>query len=203
MRVIGITGGVGAGKTRILEYLKENTNCDIIVADQVANKCKEPGQPCYESIVALLGKEVLDSDGTIDRKKMASLIFEDGTLLNKVNNLIHPIVQSFILNKIEKEKAENKLKVIFLEAALLIEAGYLPYLDELWYIHVDHKERVRRLQEGRNYTKEKTESIIRYQLSEEEFLGHANVVINNSGSFEETIRQLEKVCQERNFWKQT
>lgn len=200
MMVIGITGGVGAGKTKILEYLQENTDCEIIIADQVANRVKEPGQPCYDSIVELLGKDILGDDGFIDKLKMAARIFQDKSLLKKVNELVHPAVKDFILRGIEEARKENRLKVIFLEAALLIEAGYLPYLDELWYIYVEKEERIRRLEKGRNYSREKSKQIIDCQLSEEEFRKKADVVIDNSGAFAHTIIQLEKQCRIRKIW---
>lgn len=200
MMVIGITGGVGAGKTKILEYLQENTDCEIIIADRVANRVKEPGQPCYDSIVELLGKDILGDDGFIDKLKMAARIFQDKSLLEKVNELVHPAVKDFILQGIEEARKENRLKVIFLEAALLIEAGYLPYLDELWYIYVEKEERIRRLEKGRNYSREKSKQIIDCQLSEEEFRKKADVVIDNSGAFAHTIIQLEKQCRIRKIW---
>lgn len=200
MMVIGITGGVGAGKTKILEYLQENTDCEIIIADQVANRVKEPGQPCYDSIVELLGKDILGDDGFIDKLKMAARIFQDKSLLEKVNELVHPAVKDFILQEIEEARKENRLKVIFLEAALLIEAGYLPYLDELWYIYVEKEERIRRLEKGRNYSREKSKQIIDCQLSEKEFRKKADVVIDNSGAFAHTIIQLEKQCRIRKIW---
>lgn len=201
MKIIGITGGVGSGKTRILEYLKDHTVCKILVADHIANKLKEPGEKCYLSLVALLGEEILEDDGTINKGKMASVIFKDEILLKAVNACVHPKVKEYILEQIEKEKKEGKLKVIFLEAALLIEAGYLPYLDELWYISVEKEERIRRLQSGRGYSREKTESIISYQLPEEEFLKYANVIIDNTGKFENTEKQLRKECQKRELWR--
>ena len=201
MKVIGITGGVGSGKTKVLEYLQENTECEILIADQIANRLKEPGEKCYLSLISLLGEEILEKDGTINKGKMASLIFDNEPLLKKVNECIHPAVKEYILERIEKGKKESKLKVIFLEAALLIEAGYLSYLDELWYIYVAKEERIQRLQLGRGYSKEKTESIIKCQLSENEFRKYASVIIDNTGEFEKTKAQLKQECVKRELWR--
>ena len=201
MKVIGITGGVGSGKTKILEYLKKNTECEILVADQIANHLKEPGEKCYLALVDLLGNGILKEDGSICREKMASLIFGNESLLQAVNDCVHPLVKEYILQRIQEEREKKQLKVIFLEAALLIEAGYQPYLDELWYIYVEKEERVRRLSLGRNYSREKTESIIRCQLSEEAFQEQADLVIDNSKEFEETMKQLEAECSKRQLWK--
>ena len=93
MHVIGITGGVGAGKTKILTYLSEHYSCRIILADEVANQLKEPGQKCYEEIVTLLGTQILKPDGTIDRLKMAERIFSDRELLQRVKTRAHALMQ--------------------------------------------------------------------------------------------------------------
>ena len=195
MRVIGITGGVGSGKTRILSYLKEHVQCEILVADEIAASLKEPGEKCYEQLVRLLGIEILDSDKRINNKKMAALIFGNERLLQAVNDCIHPPVMEYILIRINKLRKEEKVKVVFLEAALLIEAGYLPYLDELWYIYVNKEVRIGRLQRARNYTREKTESIIARQLPDEVFKKYADIIIDNSGDFEDTKRELDSLCK--------
>lgn len=194
MIVIGITGGVGAGKTSVLEYLKENTDCLIIVADQVANEIKEPGELCYERIVELLGKKILKKDGKIDRKLMAEVIFSDPKLLQKVNQIIHPAVKERILGMIDRARAEKKVKAVFLEAALLVEAGYLSHLDELWFLYVDEKTRAERLRESRGYTDEKIMNINKNQLSESEFRKYADVIIENNSGFEMTEKSIKKEC---------
>ena len=132
--MIGITGGVGAGKSALLQYIKEKYCCKILMADEIAHKVKEPGQACYEEIVSLLSPEILEEDGTIHRGKMAVKIFGSEELLQKVNNLIHPAVKKMILDEITVAKAEGKLDFLFVEAALLIEDGYLDIVDEMWYI---------------------------------------------------------------------
>ena len=135
MRVIGITGGVGAGKSKVLEYLEEKYNCQVILADKVAHMLEEKGQKCYEELTALLGEEILLPDKSIDKQKMAEIIFADMDLLYKVNNIVHPAVKAFIVKTIEDKRIEGRLDFLFIEAALLIEDGYDVIVDELWYIH--------------------------------------------------------------------
>ena len=108
MKIIGITGGVGSGKTLLLEYIKENYNCRIVLADNVANDLKKPGQTCYEQIVELLGTDILDEKGVIQNDKMAALIFADKSLLESVNQIVHPAVKAFITEEIQKEKDHMK-----------------------------------------------------------------------------------------------
>ena len=192
MHVIGITGGVGAGTTKILTYLSEHYSCRIILADEVANQLKEPGQKCYEEIVTLLGTQILKPDGTIDRLKMAERIFSDRELLRRVNEIIHPAVKEYILQAIEEERCRDKIDFLFLEAALLIEEGYESIVDELWYIYADEAVRAERLKANRQYSDEKIQKILRSQLSDAEYRAHCSTVIDNSVALEETYRQIEE-----------
>lgn len=199
---IGITGGVGSGKSRVLEYLGLHTKSRILLADEVAHLVKEPESECYRQLVCLLGTSVLEKDGRIHRGKMAEMIFGNKELLCQVNAIIHPAVQAYILKAMEKEEKEGKAEVFFLEAALLIEAGYLTYLDELWYIYSERGIREKRLKESRGYTPEKIRQIIEKQLSEEEFRRYAQVVIDNSREFSDTCRQLEKEGRRLHIWQE-
>lgn len=196
MKVIGITGGVGAGKSRVLEYIERKYNCQVIMADRVAHQLEEPGEKCYEELTAMLGRGILNADGSIDRLKMAGMIFADSDLLKKVNNIVHPAVKEYILQKIQDERKENRLDFIFIEAALLIEAGYDEISDELWYIYSDVGIRRDRLRSSRAYSDEKIESIIQKQLSEEEFRRHCSVIIDNSGDFGAACRQIDEKLEE-------
>lgn len=190
--MIGITGGVGAGKSALLQYIKEKYCCKILMADEIAHKVKEPGQACYEEIVSLLSPEILEEDGTIHRGKMAVKIFGSEELLQKVNNLIHPAVKKMILDEITVAKAEGKLDFLFVEAALLIEDGYLDIVDEMWYIYAREEVRRRRLKESRNYTDEKIDAIMKSQLKEEIFRKYCSIVIDNSEGLPAASRQIDR-----------
>ena len=201
MLVIGITGGVGAGKSMCLQTLKEHCNCKILLADDVGNMVKEPGQKCYSQIVDLLGEDILQDNKSIDKIKMAERIFADNHLLHSVNEIIHPAVEEYILNDIEKERKNGQIDVFFLEAALLIEAGYVPYLDELWYIYTEKSVRIKRLKESRSYSDEKIEQIMNKQLSDEEFRKYADFVLDNSHDFENTFAQIKDKCECMELWR--
>lgn len=183
---------MGAGKSEILTYLKERCNCRVIMADRLAETLEEPGQECYRQLVALLGGEILQADGRIDRQKMAARIFADSKLLTAVNEIIHPAVKEYILKTIETEKAADALEYLFIEAALLIEDGYDRIVDELWYIHADVDVRRQRLKDARGYSDEKIDSILKGQLSEEAFYRHCPVVIENSGTLESVYQQINE-----------
>jgi len=196
MRVIGITGGVGAGKSALLGHVKERYRCRVILADEVAHLVEEPGQKCYNELVALLGNDILNLDGTIDKKRMAEKIFADSAVLGQVNGIVHPAVKEFILREIARSRQEGKEDFLFVEAALLIEGGYGEILDELWYIHAQPDIRRSRLKAGRAYSDEKIDRILKEQLSEMEFRRHCKVVIDNSGSLAEACLQIDKKLEE-------
>lgn len=201
MLVIGITGGVGAGKSSVLKALEEHCNCKIILADDVGNTVKEPGQSCYFQIVDLLGKDILKEDSTIDKLKMAEKIFANEDILKQVNHIIHPAVEKYILNDIQAEREKNAIDVFFLEAALLIEAGYVSYLDELWYIFSEKNVRIKRLKESRGYSDEKIRRIMDKQLSDDDFRMYADVVLDNSNEFQSTFAQIKAECSRLGVWK--
>lgn len=191
MKIIGITGGVGAGKSQVLSYIEKACKCRIILADKAAHQVEEPGQPCYYELVKLLGEEILSEDGSIDKKKMAAKIFAEEILLEQVNKIVHPAVKSYILEEIEKERIAGNAEFFFIEAALLIEDGYEAIVDELWYIYAAKEVRRKRLKESRNYTDEKIDQIFESQLSEKEFRAHCKVVIDNGGSLVDTYKQID------------
>ena len=192
MRFIGITGGVGAGKTEILNYIRRHYKCEIYLADRVAEQLQEPGTVCFESLVALLGREIVGRDGRLDRGRMAQMIFGNPALLDQVNGIVHPAVKEFLTEKLEQARASGQVELFFVEAALLIEAGYRGLVDELWYVYADEASRRGRLTEQRGYSEEKISRIMASQLAEEKFRENCDFVIDNSGSLEESLRQIDR-----------
>ena len=196
MRSIGITGGVGAGKSEVLAYIKTHYNCLVILADEVAHELEKPGQECYNELTALLGRGILAPDGTIDRQRMAAEIFADRAVLDQVNEIVHPAVKAFIIQKIRAEKESAEYDFLFVEAALLIEGGYEEILDELWYIHTDADIRRERLKASRAYSDEKIDQILQRQLSEEAFRAHCRVIIDNSSDFISACKHIDMKLEE-------
>lgn len=190
MRFIGITGQVGSGKSEVLTHLKEKYNCRIILADNLAHEVREPGGECYEEIVSLIGRDCLNADGTIDRRKMAAIIFSDNSILEKVNALIHPAVKNRILEIYKSEKEKGEIDYLFLEAALLIDCGYDRICDELWFIYVRDEVRRQRLKASRGYDDGKIDGILKEQRSEEEFRAACKWTIDNSDEIELTMEQI-------------
>lgn len=196
MITIGITGGVGCGKSKVLDYIRDNYNCRIILADDIGNKVKEPGESCYQPMIDLFGEDIIDKNdplGNFDKKMIAQKIFSDQSLLLKINEIIHPAVKEYFLKEKEMETQKGEIDFLFLEAALLIECGYNQYVDEMWYIFADESVRRERLRTSRNYSDEKIDSIMKSQLSEEEFKANSDYVIDNSGNLEDTYKQIKNI----------
>lgn len=195
MKVIGITGGVGSGKSAVLDLLDTMCNCIIIRADELAKSLEKKGEACYEPLLLLLSDGILGDDDEIVPSKMASKIFEssDKELLKKVNNIIHPEVKKRIISMIDEEKSRGVYDYFFIEAALLIEDNYEVICDEFWYVYADELTRRDRLKESRGYSDEKIDSIILAQLSEDIFRQHCSVIINNSGNLDVTKKELKKL----------
>ena len=196
MRLIGVTGGVGAGKSEVLNYIKKHYKCRIYLADEVAHLVKAKGEDCYYELVSLLGEEILQSDGEINKAAMATKIFADDALLEKVNEIVHPQVRIYLEKRIKEAKEDPNTEIMFIEAALLIEAGYKELVDELWYIYADVDVRKARLISSRGYSKEKIRQIMEAQLTEDVFRKESNFVIDNSGTLADSYRQIRKKLKE-------
>jgi len=190
MKIIGITGGIGTGKSKVLAHLEEEHHATVRQLDQVANALQKEGTSCYLEMVGVFGAEILLADGELNRAKMAQIIFADPTKRQMLNQIIHPKVKAWIREDIEKEKACGTLLYV-IEAALLIEDNYKEICDEIWFIYSEKSVRIKRLEESRGYSKDQIEQIMSSQLTDEEFRENADRVIDNSGDFLDTIRQVE------------
>lgn len=196
MKIIGITGGVGCGKSEVIRYIMKKYNCFVIFADDVAKQLQQKGNLCYDRIVALLGKEILSVDGEIDKTKMAAKIFADEVLLESVNSIIHPAVYDYVGEKIAEHKKKNEIDFFIIEAALLIECGYGKIVDEMWYVYTADDLRRERLKNSRGYSDEKINQIFSSQLSYEEFVKASSFVLDNNGTVENTQKQIDIKLEE-------
>ncbi len=192
-RNIGVTGGVGCGKSRILEYLEKRGDCEVVYADLLAKELEAPGRPCYQPLVEAFGKKILNSDSTISFPALAECIFSDPGALKIANAIIHPAVEKEIATRME----QCKKPYFILEAALLLERRYDTIIPEIWYVYASEATRRERLKSSRGYSEEKISSIMASQMSEEIFRNRTTLTIDNDGSFEDTIRQVEEALKRR------
>lgn len=192
MKFIGITGGVGAGKSAILDYLKNKPDTKVMLADEIAHELMVPGTQCYDRLRAEFGTEdIYQKDGYFDRIKLAQVIFSDDEKRKKLNGIVHPAVRKYVIGQAAYERKEGKIKLLVLEAALLIEEHYDEICDELWYIYTSEENRRIRLKKQRNYSDEKINEIFNSQLTDEKFRKACRVVIDNNGTIEAAEAQIE------------
>ncbi len=186
--VLGVTGGVGAGKSTVLEILEQAHGALLIRADDIGHEVIEPGAVCYEQVVNRFGRGILRADGTIDRQRLygAAYVAKDG--FDCLNAIIHPAVRREVVRRIE----ESNAALLAVEAALFYEARFEELVDEVWYVDVPVEERIRRLAESRGYDRSRSESMMARQLPRHVFLERADVVIDNGQSLAYTKEQIAR-----------
>ena len=191
MIIIGVTGGMGAGKSRVLAYLEEKWNARTIRLDDISRELLTRNGLCYEETIHIFGKEIVKPDGDLDRALIAKMIFEDSLLRDRLNALVHPAVKAQV-RWIAEEMRQLDAGLLVVEAALLIEGGYKEICDEIWYIYADENVRRERLKESRGYTDERIDGTFATQLTDEAFRARVDFVIDNSGSFEDAARVIDQ-----------
>ena len=191
-KVIGLTGGVGSGKSTIGRLMEEKFGITLVVADEIGHVCMEPGEEAYRKIIEYFGKEVLDKEQKIDRKKLSEVVFGNEEKLEVLNGIIHPAVRKYIEQKI-KETREKQEAYFVLESAILLQAGFGDICDEIWYVQVSEQTRRERLKASRGYSDEKIDSILKNQWSDTQFLEKADKRIWNEGELEEVLQQIQEM----------
>ena len=191
MKVISITGGVGSGKSEVLRILKEEFGAQIIIADEVAHQLMETGKKGYKKVVEALGTSFLNADGSIERKKLAAVIFNDKEAIEKMNSIIHPLVWK----EIQYDIAHSDKEIIVVEAALFDEEHNAMF-DEIWYVYTSRENRIRRLMASRGYSEEKCLEIMSNQASEDEYRKLTKHVLDNNGTVEELCGQIAAFLDE-------
>jgi dephospho-CoA kinase len=193
MRKIGLTGGIASGKSTVAAMLRE-LGFDVIFADEISRRLLDPGQAAYEETVREFGREIVRPDGTLDRKKIAAIVFADRAQLDRLNAIIHPRVEAQILKQFADWEREGNRKVAFVEAALLVEAGYMRSLDGLVVTWCKPEQQMERLL-ARGMTERDAQARIGAQMPVEEKLKLADHKIDCSGSIEETRRQVGELAK--------
>lgn len=191
--IIGITGGIGSGKSTILNYLKDKYGYEIIETDRLGHEIMEPGTKAYDEIVRTFGDGIIDGDRKIDRKKLGNIVFGNEEKLKILNKITHEAVIDEIKNIIDRKKKEEGKENFIVETALMYESGCDRMCDKVWYVYANRDARVKRLMESRDLSEEKIENIMARQLDEDEFIKRADACIDNSGDIDKTHEQLEKL----------
>ena len=194
MFIIGLTGGIASGKSVVAKMLKEK-GAHLIDADKLAREVVEPGQPAWQSIVDWLGNSVLTSDRTIDRAKLAGLVFNDRRKLEKLNSIVHPRVGSRFVAIAEEINKSEPGAVLVYDVPLLIEAGLQEMVDHVLLVYVPREVQIERLRERDGLGRAEAELRLEAQMPLEEKRKYADTIIDNSGSLAETARQVDQFWQ--------
>jgi dephospho-CoA kinase len=192
MLTIGLTGGMGSGKSTVTKFLAE-LGAPIIDADKVGHAIYAPGGPAYSDMIAAFGRGILAPDGTIDRKKLGPVVFADPDALKRLNSIVHPRMFARMREMVQQLRAEGEHNPIVVEAAILIEANWQPLFDEIWLVAASRERVIERIERDRGLKPEQTEARIRAQLPDEERQKHAMVLISNDGSFEELRQKVSEL----------
>jgi len=189
MYVIGLTGGIGSGKSTLAEVLKEK-GVVILNADHMGHEVYRPGRPGWREIVDAFGREVVAADGTIDRKRLGTIVFSDPEALKRLNAITHPRMKELVRERLrELEKAG--VDMVVLEAALLFEAGWDSLTDEVWITVAPPDVAAQRAAQRSGISVAEARARIKAQMSDEERVRRSHVVIRTDCDLEETRAQIE------------
>ncbi len=191
MKVIGLTGGIGSGKSTVARILQER-GAHIIDADRVAHQVYEPGTPGWQEVVSAFGQGIVAPDGTIDRKKLAAIVFADPEALSRLNRIMHPLVDAELRKRIERLRSDRLGGPVVLEAALLLEAGWHSLVDQVWLVVTPAHLARQRLAEQRHMDPADFEARRHAQWSDDARRPFADVILDNSGDIEALRRQVEE-----------
>jgi dephospho-CoA kinase len=190
MKVIGLTGGIGSGKSTVAGYLAR-LGAVVMDLDKVGHEVIKSGSLAFKKTVDEFGKDILDTRGEINRARLAKIVFKDSEALARLNRIVHPAIDKIIDERIEKYRRRG-VKVVVLEAAAMLEAGKAKQADEIWVTTAPQATVLRRLRERSSYSEEETKARIRSQLSDEERTKKADVVIDTGGTLDEVKARVEK-----------
>lgn len=190
---IGLTGGIGSGKSTVAQYLRQR-GYQVIDADQLAHRALNPGTDTFKKIVDFFGKGILSKDGAVDRKKLGALVFNDPTKLARLESIVHPFVQ--LEAERERKKLSGTHEFAFYDVPLLFEKKLEKKFDQVWVVTVEEETQISRLKKRNSWSDDEIRSRISAQLPLSEKVARADVVIRNNGTVAELEERVEDVIAE-------
>ncbi len=190
MKVIGLTGGIGSGKSTVAGYLA-GLGAAVIELDKVGHEVIKPGTRAFKQVVGEFGEVILGAGGEIDRTRLGDIVFRNPQALARLNRIVHPFIDETVRGRIEKYRQQGR-KVVVLEAAAILEAGRAAQTDEIWVTTAPEAAVLERLSKRSGYSEEESRARLRSQLSGEERIRHADVVIDTDCTLDELKSRVEK-----------
>jgi len=202
LKIIGVTGGIGSGKSSVARILKD-LGAAVIDADVLAKSVTSAGGKAFDELVGYFGEEIVGDDGEIDRKKLAHAAFSDEEKLKMLNAITHKHIAEKIYDTVEVLKNTGKWDTIVIDALIPIEKGFIDLADEIWVVVADRETRIRRAMERSGYTYDEVAARIDSQMSEDEYLELADEVIRNGDSIEELEQTVVRLfLSKKQKWQQ-
>ena len=193
MKVIGLTGGIGSGKSTVSQFLAE-LGAVIVDADRVGHEAFKPDTDVWREVVAAFGRQILTPNGDVDREKLGETVFANPESLLRLNQIMHPRIYEMVKARLEEYRRQG-VSVVVLEAPLLIEAGWSSLVDEVWVTVAPEPTVLRRLKERPGLSEQQSLARIHAQLPSEERIKHADVVIDNDCSLNELKAKVRELWQ--------
>ena len=193
--LIGLTGGIASGKSTVIQYIRYQ-GYPVIDADKLGHQVLEPGNPGYSKVIEKFGKGILNKDKTVNRLVLGGIVFSNPSKLKALNEISHPIIAEMILKEFESLLSEDSNGIVFLEAALLIEANWYNMCHQIWVVTLEAAEASRRLQKRDGLSESEARSRLESQLTAKERLAYANVVLQNDGSRRDLFSQTQRALEE-------
>ena len=195
MLSIGLTGGIGTGKSLVSNLLND-LGATVVNADLLGHEAYLPGTVGFDMVVDAFGDQIVGEDGTVDRKRLGPIVFSSPQNMSKLNAIMHPLIRDMIQGQLE-EYSSNGTDVVVVEAAVLIEAGWQDLFDEVWVVTSDKETVIERLKDRNSLSREDAIARIESQMSNDERVGHSNVVISNDGTTDELADGVEQIWNTR------
>ena len=183
MKIIGLTGGYGSGKSTVAEFLAE-LGATVIDADKVGHDLFKPGTEAWREVVSAFGQKIISPDGSIDRRKLGNIVFRDSDARVRLNHIMHPRIRQQV-NALVEEYEKAGADIVVIEAPLLLEAGWKPMVYEVWVTSAPQETVISRLREQKGIPESESLARINTQLSDEERINQADVVIYTDCTFNE------------------
>jgi dephospho-CoA kinase len=192
---VGLTGGIACGKSTVARMFVKN-GAHLIDFDRIAHEVQQPEKPAWQKVVDCFGKEILLSDGKIDRVKLGNIVFADKKKLNKLNKIVHPFVYQEWHRRLEKIGKKEKHAIVLADIPLLFEGNMQHLFDMTMLVLIAPKEQIRRLMARSGISKEEAEKRLNNQMPINEKISLTDIVIDNRGSIFETEKIVKKVWRE-------
>jgi phosphopantetheine adenylyltransferase/dephospho-CoA kinase len=191
--VIGLTGGIGSGKSTVAELLEEH-GAAVLDADKLGHEIYEPGRPAWTKVLEAFGPEISSAHGYINRKILASLVFGDVAAMKRLTDIVWPLMKAEMRNRLELLRFDGA-RIVVLEAAVLLEAHWEDVVDEVWVVSIPPEVAVSRLVSRGKISEDEAWARVAAQMTNAERTVHAGIVLDNSGDYEALSRQVDALWQ--------